>query len=116
MTGVLSLPPPLLLSLVDCVVKFVKYTIRIKDLLETNRKLEEKIAHLNEQMVNSIDTNKQLIDEHQALSTLYNSHERKLKESQVENDQLVSECTVLNTLCCIRVEEQGFKSAICVAT
>ena len=64
--------------------------LRIKDLIETNRKLEEKIADLTSQMTNSIETNKLLIDEHQALQTLYNSHERKLKENQAENDQLVS--------------------------
>ena len=37
-----------------------------------------------------MDTNKILIDEHQALQTLYNAHERKLNESQIEADQLVS--------------------------
>ena len=52
--------------------------------------MEEKIADINSQMSSSITTNKILIDEHQALQTLYNSHERKLKESQTETDQLVS--------------------------
>ena len=63
---------------------------RIKDLLEANRKLEEKVTDLNSQMANCIQTNKLLIDEHQALQTLYNAHERKLRESQTENDQIVS--------------------------
>ncbi len=64
--------------------------LRIKDLLEANRKLEEKVTDLNSQMANCIQTNKLLIDEHQALQTLYNAHERKLRESQTENDQIVS--------------------------
>ena len=48
------------------------------------------IADLNRQVDNSIAANKTLIDEHQALQTLYNSHERKLNESQIEKEQLVS--------------------------
>ena len=68
----------------------ILHIFRIKDLVETNRKLEEKVTDLNSQMANCIQTNKLLIDEHQALQTLYNSHERKLRESQTENDQLVS--------------------------
>ena len=66
------------------------FTIRVRNLLETNRKLEEKIAELESQVKSCMDTNKILIDEHQALQTLYNAHERKLNESQIEADQLVS--------------------------
>ena len=47
------------------------------------------MTDLNGQMANCIQTNKLLIDEHQALQTLYNAHERKLRESQTENDQIV---------------------------
>ena len=64
--------------------------VRVRDLLETNRKLEEKIAEHETQIKNCMDTNKILIDEHQALQTLYNAHERKMNESQIEADQLVS--------------------------
>ena len=78
------------LSLVCLLIDINAHIVRIKDLIDSNRKLEEKIADLNSQMMNSIETNKHLIDEHQALQTLYNAHERKLKESQSENDQIVS--------------------------
>ena len=66
--------------------------IRVRDLLETNRKLEEKIADQEAQIKSGMETNKILIDEHQALQTLYNAHERKMNESQIEADQLVSTC------------------------
>ena len=71
------------------------YSSRIKDLLEANRKLEEKVTDLNSQMANCIQTNKLLIDEHQALQTLYNAHERKLRESQTETDQIVGSLSTL---------------------
>lgn len=80
-----------MVNLVD--IKYTWYhdiSLRIKDLIETNRKLEERITDLTSQVTNGIETNKLLIDEHQALQTLYNAHERKLKESQTESDQLVS--------------------------
>ena len=35
-------------------------------------------------------TNQALIDEHQALQLAYNSHEKKLKDVEAENDRLVS--------------------------
>ena len=53
------------------------------------------MTDLNSQMANCIQTNKLLIDEHQALQTLYNAHERKLRESQTENDQIVGSLSTL---------------------
>ena len=53
-------------------------------------------------MANCIQTNKLLIDEHQALQTLYNSHERKLREHQTENDQLVGTLNNDNYFTCGR--------------
>ena len=53
------------------------------------------MTDLNSELAKMTQANKFLKDEHQALHTLYNAHERKLKESQIENDQIVGSLSTL---------------------
>ena len=65
------------------------HTHRIKELLDTNRKNEEKIADVEKQVETYVKTNQDLIDEHHALHSAFNSQQVKLKQTQAENDSLV---------------------------
>ena len=45
---------------------------------------------MQKQLESNIKTNQALLDEHQALQMAFNSQEKKLKETEQENDRLVS--------------------------
>ncbi len=62
------------------------------DLQDTQRRLEEEAEHLKKLLKSSEKMNKDMIDEHDALNTAFNSLQKKLKETESENDQLVSVC------------------------
>lgn len=72
--------------------------LRTRELSGQQRKLEEEVEGLKKELNSSQQTNQALIDEHHALQLAYNSHEKKLKEVEAENDRLVSDCIICSTL------------------
>ena len=63
---------------------------RSRELSEQLKKLEHELETVQRELSASQQTNQALIDEHHALQLAYNSHEKKLKEVETENDRLVS--------------------------
>ena len=63
---------------------------RIRDSQQAHQKADGKIEDLQKQLESSRKTNQALLDEHQALQMAFNSQEKKLKETEHENDRLVS--------------------------
>ena len=68
----------------------VSICIRIRELSGQQRRLEEEAESARKELSATQQTNQALIDEHQALQLAYNSHEKKLRDIQMENDRLVS--------------------------
>ena len=73
---------------------------RIRELSGQQLKLEKEVETVRKELSSSQQTNQALIDEHHALQLAYNSHEKKLKEIETENDRLVSclsavECSII---------------------
>lgn len=64
--------------------------IRTRELNGHQKRLEEEVERLMRDLSSSQLTNQALIDEHHALQLAFNSHEKKLKEVEAENDRLVS--------------------------
>lgn len=63
---------------------------RIRELTVQQRKTEDELESTKKELSSSQQTQQALFDEHQALQLAYNSHEKKLKEVEIENDRLVS--------------------------
>lgn len=78
--------PPLLSSSTHILL----FQPRIRDSQQAHQKAEGKIDDLQKQLESNIKTNQALLDEHQALQMAFNSQEKKLKETEQENDRLVS--------------------------
>ncbi len=60
------------------------------DLQDTQRQLEEENDNLKKLLKSSEKMNKDMIDEHDALNAAFNSLQKKLKQTESENDRLVS--------------------------
>lgn len=62
----------------------------MSDLLDTQRKLEAEVDGLKKYLHSSEKNNQNLIDEHDALNKAFNALQTKLKQTEAENDRLVS--------------------------
>ena len=68
----------------------VSVCVRIRELSGQQRRLEEEVESTRKELTATQQTNQALIDEHHALQLAYNSHEKKLRDIETENDRLVS--------------------------
>ena len=68
---------------------FISPLCRIRDGTSAQRKAEEKVEELHSQLTSSAQIHQTLTDEHHALQLAFNSVEKKLLETEKENDRLV---------------------------
>ena len=70
--------------------------IRLRDLLDTKQRLEERVASLETRVKSYQDTNKILTDENQAFQTLYSTQQRRLSEGTLLKEARKSASSTLS--------------------